>query len=298
MEWFESLRFTKWPPSGGTRIFDGRKPEAHIDLAYALFTPVDRMNTSRRLRLVVAFALVSASASFSFAGTAEDVARAAAIVQRMMELNHKFAAYNVALEAPAALDGAKGKYFLPINANGALTGWAEKALVAQVGNIAGEQAGAAAGKGLASVLPGGGLASGFLKKKGKESGAMLALGGTEFVKKNTALSFDSIEAYAVYLHARAGQGADYSRAVQAAIALYPDLEKTYASSIQAAFDAAMKVATATKAAKEAEAAKLAAEAAAKATPTGATTTTTVTTPTVTTTPAPAATATAPALATP
>ncbi len=151
------------------------------------------MKTPRRLRIVAAFALVSACASFSFAGTAEDVARAATIVQRMIELNQKFSAYAVDLPAGTPIEGATGKFLLPIDGAGNLTGWAQKALTAQVGNIAGEQAGAAAGKGLASVVPGGGLATGFLKKKGKAAGALAALGGPEYVKQTSSLSFNTVE---------------------------------------------------------------------------------------------------------
>lgn len=217
------------------------------------------MNSHYFVRFASLGAFVLASVSFAFADTAETVARTAAIVQRVMELNQQFAAYDAELPAPAPLAGAKGKYLLPINADGTLTAWAEKALNAQVGNIAGEQAGAAAGKGLASVVPGGGLASGFLKKKGKETGAMAALGGADFVRKNTVYSFDSVEAYAVFLHAKAGKSADYSKAVQAAIALYPDLESSYAASVQTAFNAAAKDAQIRKAAAEALAAKEAAE---------------------------------------
>lgn len=250
----------------------------------------------RPLRLIAALTLLTASASLAHAGAAEDVARAAAIVQRLVELNQKYAAYNVELTAPAPASGVSGKYLLPIDEAGALTGWAQKAINAQVGNIAGEQAGAAAGKGLASVVPGGGLASGFLKKKGKEAGATAALGGPEFIKKTSSISFDTVESFAVYLHAKAGKSADYSKAVQAAIALYPDLEKTYSASVTAAYDAAVKDAATKKAAadalaaKQAADAKAAADAAAKTATAGSTTvTTTVTTTTTTTTePAPAA----------
>lgn len=217
------------------------------------------MNSLRPLRLLAGLALASASASYAPAGTAEDVARAAAIVERLVELNQKFAAYAVELPAPTPAKGVSGKYLLPIDENGALTEWAQKALQAQVGNVAGEQAGAAAGKGLASAVPGGGLATGFLKKKGKEAGALAALGGPEFVKKTSSISFNDVQAYAVYLHAKAGKNADYSQAVQAAIALYPDLEKSYSASVGAAYEAAVKQAAAEKAAAEALAAKQAAE---------------------------------------
>ena len=247
------------------------------------------MNNLRPLRLLAAIALASTTASLALAGAAEDVARAAAIVQRLVELNQNYAGSNLELTAPAPVAGVTGKYLLPIDEAGALTGWAQKALNAQVGNIAGEQAGAAAGKGLASVVPGGGVGTGFLKKKGKEAGAMAALGGPEFIKKTSSLSFDSVESYAVYLHAKAGNNADYSKAVQAAIALYPDLEKTYSASVTAAYAAAAKETAAKKAAadalaaKQAADAKAAADAAAKLASTTSTTVTTVVTTTTTTT---------------
>lgn len=244
------------------------------------------MKNIRTLRLAATLALLAAPASFAFADGAADVARAAALVQRMVELNQKFAAYDIDLPAPDAIQGVTGKYLLPVNADGSLTGWAQKALTAQVGNIAGEQAGAAAGKGLSSMVPGGGLASGFLKKKGKEAGAMAALGGPKYIKETSSLSFDTVEDYAIYLHAKAGKSADYSKAVQAAIALYPDLEKSYTASVTAAYEAAKSAAAAKQAALAAQAA---ADAAAAAPTAPATPTVTVTAPAVTVTVTPAAT---------
>jgi hypothetical protein len=246
------------------------------------------MKTPRPLRFAAGLAAAVLLSSSLVADTAETITRAVEITQRMIELNQKFAAFDVALTAPDPLQGAKGKYLLPIDANGALTGWAQKALQAQVGNIAGEQAGAAASKGLASVVPGGGLAGGFLKKKGKEAGAMAALGGPDYVKKTSSLSFDSVEAYAVYLHAKLGSSPEYSKAVQAAIALYPDLEASYGKSVTAAYEAAKTEALIKKAAADALAAKEQAEKAATAAPA----VTVEVTPTSATVTAPAASATA------
>lgn len=193
-----------------------------------------------RVRWLAGLMVVSAAASSAMASSVQDVARAAAIVQRVVELNTRFAAYEIELEAPAPIAGSTGKFMIPIDANGALTGWAEKALNAQVGNVAGEQAGAAATRGLASVVPGGGLAGGFLKKKGKEAGATMALGGEDYIRSTSSFSFNSPADYAVFLHAKAGRSEDYSKAVQAAIALYPDLEKSYSASVSAAYEAALK----------------------------------------------------------
>lgn len=195
---------------------------------------------SRSLRIAALLATAALAAPHAARADAGDLARAAALVQRVVELNQKFSAANVTLDAPEPIAGSTGKYLLPINADGTLTAWAEKALAAQLGNIAGEQAGAAAAKGLGSVVPGGSLAGGLLKKKGKETGAMTALGGADFVKQASSLSFDSISDYAVYLHAKLAGAENYTKAIQAAIALYPDLEKSYVGNISKALELSKK----------------------------------------------------------
>lgn len=227
------------------------------------------MNTPRSFGLRVAgasIALFLASVSPVMAGV-DDVARAAAIVQRVVELNTKFAAYDVELSAPSPIAGSGGKFMLPVTGEGQLTGWAQKALSAQVGNVVGEQvAGEAAKRTVGAIPVVGGFASGFAKKKGKEVGAMAALGGPEFIKSSSTHSFNDVNAYAVYLHAKMGKSADYSKAVQAAIALYPDLEKSYAKSVNAAYEAAVKEAAIKKAAEKAAAEQAARIAAAAAKP--------------------------------
>ncbi len=268
------------------------------------------MKIHKALGLSIVLALSASVVSPLFANV-NDVARAVAIVQRMVELNKRFSAYNVTLAAPEPIAGTSGTYLLPVNAQGQLTGWAEKALNAQVGNIAGEQAGAAASRGLASVVPGGGLAGGFLKKKGKEVGATAAMGGKEFIRSSSSLSFNTTDDYAVYLHAKLAGTAEYQKALTAAIALYPDLETGYDAAVTAAYENAKRVALAEKAAadlaaKQAADAKAAADAAAKkaadaaaaaasaaSATTSSTTTTTVTT-TVTTATVPAVPAATPA----
>jgi len=174
-----------------------------------------------------------------------DASRAVAIVQRMVELNKRFAAYAVTLVAPEPIASASGRYLLPVNAQGQLTGWAEKALSAQVGNIAGEQAGAGAARGLGSVIRGGGLAGGFLKKKGKETGAAAAMGGKELIRSSSSLSFNPTGDYAVYLHAKLAGTAEYQKALTAAIALYPDLETGYDAAVTDATASAATISSTT-----------------------------------------------------
>ncbi len=167
--------------------------------------------------------------------TMADIAKAQVLIGKAMEIATKFARYTVELEAPKPRNNTRGKFLLPYDKNGQLTAWAEKALHAKVGAAAGEKAGEMAGNAVASKVPFGGLASGFLKKKGKETGAMAALGGKKFIKKSSAMSFNSIEDYSVYMHVVHGKSAGYEQALAAAMALYPDLEHRYDAAINSAY---------------------------------------------------------------
>lgn len=243
-------------PSACCSVFTPALPEEMTSSRFAL--------SFRAVAVAAAFSLVSAS---PLQAKIDDVARAVAIVQRLAELNTKFAAYDIDLPAPAPLTGASGKFVLPVTADGQLTGWAQKALSAQVGNVVGEQvAGEAAKRTVGAIPVVGGLAGGLAKKKGKELGAMAALGGPDYIKSSSTHSFNDAGAYAVYLHAKMAKSPDYSKAVQAAIALYPALEKSYAANVTSAYEAAVRDAQAKKAAAEKAAAEQAKIAAAQAAP--------------------------------
>lgn len=161
------------------------------------------------------------------------------------------------LEADEPIADNSGKYMLPFDADGNLTAWAEKALTAQAGSQAGAMAGEKAAGALAAKVPFGGLASGFMKKKSKELGAVTAIGGWDFIKENTAQSFDSLYDYSVYMHARFNGMPGYQEALASAMAIYPDLETSHSRSVDKAYksmrsDARRIAKEEAKAAKEAE----------------------------------------------
>ena len=146
----------------------------------------------------------------------------------------------LSLDVAEPINGASGKYMLPFDADGNLTPWADKALNAQAGSAV---AGAAGGKAIDAVagkVPFGGLMSGAFKSKAKETGAVVAIGGWEFIKENTAQSFNKLDEYAVYLH-DAFNGTDgYDKALAAAMAIYPKLEKNHRKYIDRAYKDARK----------------------------------------------------------
>lgn len=174
------------------------------------------------------------------ATSAADLVKAQIIIGKILEITSKYQQYNLELTAPTPRPNAKGKYLLPYTESGALTDWAAKSLTVQMGAMVGEKVGEKAGGALASKVPFGGLASGFMKKKGKEMGAMAALGGEDFVRKTSSMSFDNLDDYAVYLQVKHGQEGGFKQALAAAMAIYPQLESSYDGAINNAYKQALR----------------------------------------------------------
>lgn len=138
--------------------------------------------------------------------------------------------------SPVALTDRSGRFCLPFNVDGTLTGWANRALSAQVGAAVGAKAGEKAGSMLAGKVPlAGGLLAMGAKKKGKELGAVAAVGGADYVKSSSSLSFRTLDDMALYLHLNCSLSPDYVKGFAAALALYPDLEKTYPAAVKQAY---------------------------------------------------------------
>ncbi|HVT72339.1 MAG TPA: hypothetical protein VHD61_04330 [Lacunisphaera sp.] len=137
--------------------------------------------------------------------------------------------------APEALTDSSGKFFLPFDAKGNLTGWANKAVSGAVGSAVGAKAGEKAGSMLAAKVPFGGLLAMGTKKKGQELGAVAAMGGADFIRKSSSYSFNSLEDLSLYLHLNCSNNADYVKGFAAAMALYPELEKTYEATVRKAY---------------------------------------------------------------
>ena len=167
--------------------------------------------------------------------SADDVAKAQKILKVVAEVAAKLQQSSVTLTAPPPLTNQTGAFFLPYTSKGELTGWASKALHAQIGAAVGEKAGEEAGKALVSRVPFGGLLGGAARSKGKELGAVAAVGGPEFIKSSSDLSFNTLEDYAVYLHVKHANHAEFSKALATAIAIYPPLEKGYPAALKAAY---------------------------------------------------------------
>lgn len=196
-------------------------------------------------RVLIACSLALALSTLAHAASVADLARAQLLFAKVMTFTQKYkeaAAASAAANAPVAEIRApepatdhSGKFCVPYDENGQLTPWAAKALGAQIGAAVGAKVGEKAGSMALSHVPFGGLLSGAAKKKGKEIGAVVAVGGADFIKQTSPYSFASLEEYAVYLHVTYSGDPDYVKALAAAMAIYPDLEKTYEAAVQKAY---------------------------------------------------------------
>lgn len=195
------------------------------------------MTCSRRLLLV---ASVFALPALAFAVDPADVVRAQKILTTVLKVTSRYQALSVNVPAPQPLTNKSGKYFVPYNAKGELTAWATKAFNAQAGAAVGAKVGEKAGQALAAKVPFGGLLAGAAKNKGKELGALAAVGGPDFVKSSSDYSFAHLDDYIVYLHVTHASSPGYAQALATAISVYPELEKNYTPALQRAYAAAAK----------------------------------------------------------
>jgi hypothetical protein len=192
--------------------------------------------------LFAAIIVIFLSVSVASAASMADVVKAQAVINKINEIAEKYRELTMELEAPASLDGAKGKYFVPFSDDRELTEWAEKALSAQAGAAAGEKAGSAVGKALGSKIPFGGFGAGAAKRKGKQMGAATAIGGMAFIKKTTDRSLSNVDDYIVYLQVKHSGSLEYQKAMASAMALYPEMEGRTDIAMKNAYKKAAKAA--------------------------------------------------------
>jgi len=134
--------------------------------------------------------------------------------------------------APTPINGNSGQYMSPYTSDGVLAEWVDKSINAKMGAELGGAVGAYAGKKLMENIP---VFGGWLgKTAGQEIGreiAIKAAGGEEFIRNTSDLSFNSLEDLSVYLYVNYSTNEHYRDALDAAMAIYPELKQNYHSYI-------------------------------------------------------------------
>jgi len=207
------------------------------------------MNLSRKTftTLVTLIFLTSVSANDVYAIDMTSVVKAQLVLGQVAQVVNKYEEVQalldqglVELDVEEPMAASEGKFLLPFDIDGNPTAWATKALNAKAGAAAGKIVGDKAVDSLVSKVPFGGFLSGVAKSKAKETGAVLAIGGWDYIKETSSLSFDNLQDYSVYLHSEFNGLPGYEDALGAAMAVYPRLEKSHKRSIAKAYKKAQR----------------------------------------------------------
>ncbi len=140
-----------------------------------------------------------------------------------------------AIVAPAPIMGNSGKYMSPYTEDGTVALWVEKGRSASAGAGVGGFVGAQAGAKLMENIPfvGGWLGQSVGESVGRQV-ALKMVGGEEFIKANSDMSFNSVNDLAVYMYAKNSAHKDYAAVLDLTQKVYPDLKTAYFPAIAAA----------------------------------------------------------------
>tara|TARA_R110002072_G_scaffold20841_3_gene75169 strand:- start:50592 stop:51212 length:621 start_codon:yes stop_codon:yes gene_type:complete len=166
------------------------------------------------------------------------------VVDKYKEIQGLLDSGAITLDYEEPIEGNTGKFLLPFDGGGNPTPWADKALNAQIGALAAEKATDTAISAAVSKVPFGGFMAGAAKDKAKGAGAIVAIGGWDYIKETSSLSFDRLDDYSIYMHQEFNGLPGYEKALAAAMAVYPKLEKSHKRYIDKAYQKARKQARA------------------------------------------------------
>lgn len=130
--------------------------------------------------------------------------------------------------APTPIQGNAGRYMSPYTQDGTVTLWVEKGRSASAGANVGGFLGAQAGQKLAGQIPFvGGLIGQQIGEKAGRAIALEMVGGEEFIRANSDLSFDNVDDLAIYMYAKNSGHKDYPAVLDLTQKIYPELQNRY-----------------------------------------------------------------------
>ena len=130
--------------------------------------------------------------------------------------------------AGGPIQGNTGKYMSPFTSDGTTAGWITKSMQVKAAGQIGSMAGQYAGQKAMEQVP---LIGGFLgKKAGEKLGrevALKSIGGEEFLRSTSDLSFETPQDLADYVKANFSDRQDLPKILQATYSIYPDVEAAW-----------------------------------------------------------------------
>lgn len=191
-----------------------------------------KVTAAAALLALASAALVPVPAQATSADAWMKLNYALAMMDRVNALQHDFGSdatgAPAAVAVPQPIAGNSGPFLSPYAQDGTLTPWVSRAMRAQAGAAVGNELGSRAVDAVAARVPMvGGLFSGFMKNKTRESAAAISMGGWDHIRTTSDQSFANLDDLAVNLHIAHSGRSDYQGALAATMALYPALESRY-----------------------------------------------------------------------
>jgi hypothetical protein len=136
---------------------------------------------------------------------------------------------------PVPILNNSGTYMSPYTQDGVLAPWVDKAIKVKMASQGGAMVGSYVAQQALSQIP---FVGGFLgDKAGGAAGraiALQAIGGDEYLKSTSDISFNNMDDLAVYMFAKNSTHPAYSDALSSTMEIYPDLKEGYARAIDKA----------------------------------------------------------------
>lgn len=130
--------------------------------------------------------------------------------------------------APTPIEGNAGKYMSPFTSDGVTAAWVTKSMQVKASGQLGAMAGQYAGQKAMENVP---FVGGMLgKRAGQAMGravALKAIGGEEFLRSSSDLSFNSLQDMATFMYVNYSTHAEYKQILEATYAIYPEFKDVY-----------------------------------------------------------------------
>lgn len=138
---------------------------------------------------------------------------------------------------PTPVQGNSGRFLCPYTSDGTVTAWANKSIgaAASVGSAIGSYAGRKAGQKAAEQVPcvGGHLGQAIGDAAGREV-ALALVGGREFMRETSDLSFNTIDDLIVYTYAMYSNNEYWPQVKDITSKVYPAFERNWDQAIRKA----------------------------------------------------------------
>jgi hypothetical protein len=126
--------------------------------------------------------------------------------------------------APEPLENSEGKYLSPFTSDEVVAPWVEKGMNAEIGSAVGSYAGQYAMRKIPFV---GGMLGDWAGAELGRVAAVEMVGGMDYMKSTTDLSFESLDDLALYTYATHSDHPDYDKVIELVGEIYPEFSQSY-----------------------------------------------------------------------